>query len=333
MERFRHPRGPGDGGDGKWLRPAARERGVRGVGDGRLGRPGRSGRGGEGRCGAGQPRLGRRRRQGKRPHHRDGALRRRTLRRLSLTGVESRSRRHRHDLGHVRPRPADGDPDAGQPGFGRDRRQGQRPLAGGSGTLGRRPLRRLQLMGVEPRSRRRRQAGRRVRPRPADEHHDAGQSRVGRRGRQGQRRLGRGQYVGGRSLRRLPLLGVEPRPGRQRHDCGRVRARPPDEHDDAGQPRIGCRRRQGKQLFACPRDLHRWAVRRLLLLRVEPRPRRHRHLDGRVRARSAGEHHDAGEPGLGRRRRQGERRIARTRDLARRALCRLRLERLEPAPR
>ena len=33
-----------------------------------------------------------------------------------------------------------------------------------------------------------------LRPRPADEHHDAGQSRVGRRGRQGQRRLGGGQY-------------------------------------------------------------------------------------------------------------------------------------------
>ena len=69
-------------------------------------------------------------------------------------------------------------------------------------------------------------------------------------------------------------------PGDNDTTAGRVRARPPDEHDDAGQPRNRRRRRQGKQLFLGPRDLRRRAVRRLRLrsrrtsTQTTPTPRR-----------------------------------------------------------
>ena len=124
--------------------------------------------------------------------------------------------------------------------------------------------------------RRRRLRQRRVRARPADEHDHAGQPRHRRRRRQGRRRLRAPAISADGRFVAFVSAAVEPGPRRQRHGDGRVRARPADEHDHAGQPRHRRRRRQGERRLRRLLDLGRRALRGLRVGRLEPAPRRQR---------------------------------------------------------
>ena len=90
-----------------------------------------------------------------------------------------------------------------------------------------RPLRRVRVPGRESRSRRQQRPRRRVRPRPPARHDRTGQRRAGRdRARRAERlRAGAGD-LGGRALRRLPVLRDQPRRARHQRPGGHLRPRP-----------------------------------------------------------------------------------------------------------
>ena len=91
----------------------------------------------------------------------------------------------------------------------------------------------------------------------------------------------------------------QPGAGRHQRRVRRVRPRPPDGHDPAGEPRAG--RRPGRWVQRRPGDLGGRTVRRLRLGCHQPGAGRHQRRARRVRPRPPDGHDPAREPGAGRR--------------------------------
>ena len=109
----------------------------------------------------------------------------------------------------------------------------------------------------------------------------------------GRRRQLRPCGLGGRSLRRVLLGGVEPRGGGHERRRGCVRAGRGGGHDDEGERRQ--RRDAGKRRQLEARGVGGRSVRGVLVVGIESRRRRHERPGGRVRPRPSEPHDDAGE--------------------------------------
>ena len=202
---------------------------------------------------------------------------------------------------------------------------GRRQLTAGL-DLGRRTLRRLLLGRQEPERRGRRRDCRRLRARPAEEHHHPGEPSDRAGGCGGRQRLLRRIDFGRRPLRRIHVRRDQPeRPGRRWH-VRRLRARPADQLHHAGEPGDRAGGRGRRRRVRRPVDLRRRAHGRLLLARQQPErpgPRRdRRHL----RAGPAGRHDHAIEQVQ----RSCRRRLVLGVDLRGRSLRRLQLAREQP---
>ena len=229
-----------------------------------------------------------------------GDQRRRPLRRLPVAGVESRPRRHEPDLGRLRPRPRDGKDDPRQPQQSRRPGQVQRELLREhpAGAQRERSLRRVPVLGHEPRSRRHEQARGRVRSRPPDRQdraHEREQRRQARRRGSHRQRQQRAGDQRRRPLRCLPLGGLESRPRRYEPHLRHLRPRPQDPPNHSGQRQ---QRRPASERGEPRRPQHqrRRPLRGVHLAGVEPgRGRRQRH-HRRLRPQSADRSDDPGQP-------------------------------------
>ena len=205
----------------------------------------------------------------------------------STSRHQPRRRRHERLERRLRARPP-----------GRHHDAGQRQFRGGPGEqrqllpvhLGRRPLRRLRVRRHQPRRRRHERQHGRLRARPPGGHHQAGQHQL--RGAPGERRQLLAVHLGRRPLRRLRLGRQQPRRRRHERQHGRLRARPPGGHHQAGLHQLRGAPGERQQLLAV--DLGRRPLRRLPVRRHQPRRQRHERRLRRLRARPAGGHHEAG---------------------------------------
>ena len=171
-----------------------------------------------------------------------GPVGRRAVRGVRVAGRQPGDRGRGRVVGRVRPGRGVGDDDPGERVRGRGAGERRQP---GPVDLGRRAVRGLPVGGVEPRRRGRERGVGRVRPGRVGGDDDPGE-RVERGGRGGGRAQLHPVALGRRPVRGVRVIRQQP-DGRGGHEqrLGRVRVRPGDRDDPAGERggRRGCRGR------------------------------------------------------------------------------------------
>ena len=219
-----------------------------------------------------------------------GDLGGRALRRLRVRRHQPRPGRHRRLDRRLRPRPPDRHDRAGE-----RRRRTARQATGPASPRRSRRDGRFVAFSSEPQPR----PGRHQRPSTTSSSATARRARPsgsasasgGVQGNGDSSDLPAGD-LGRRALRRLRSYATNLVPGDTNGVDGRLRPRPPDRHDRAGERRVG--RRQADSDSDIARRSRRTGASSPSILRHQPRPGRHQRLDRRLRPRPQAGHDRAG---------------------------------------